>query len=394
MTTPRKPKPRTSMTNGVIRRGGTWSYVLYTPNTDADGNRLGGKGRTQWVGGHATRQDAQAAKRKAEQDRAEGVQVERTPDTLRRFVEADWLPAVATHVKPTTASSYRQSIRHALDILGDKQVQALTPRDVQGMVTTLLDAGRTSRTVAKTLTVLRIAMKHAVMLRLIPRDPTTGVRKPRVEPTPREAMPLVDAVAVDTASRDTTWSAFARLALFTGCRRGENLALRWDDVDLDSPTPTVHIRRNVVDVDGQRIEQTPKNGDGRAVTIDAGTVTVLRAHKARQNEQRLRLGADWNTLDYVTCLGDGRPPMPHSATQAWSRLCRAAGVAHWRLHDARHAHATTLLESGEPLHVVADRLGHRDAMVTATIYGHVTVRQHAGAADVFAAAVQAATAAP
>jgi len=393
MSTPRKPKPRSKMTNGVMRRGGTWSYVLYTPNVDDEGNRIGGKGRTTWVGGYATRDAAIDAKRKAEQDRADGVQVERTADTLRTYVESDWLPAVATHVKATTHATYRQNIAHALDKLGDTRLQAITPTDVQRMVTGMLADGRSPRTTGKTLTVLRIALKHAVVLRLIPRDPTAGVRKPRVEHTPREAMPLADVVAVDAASRDTTWSAFVRLALFTGCRRGENLALRWEDVDLDSPTPTVRIRRNVVDVEGKRVEQTPKNGDGRVVSIDAGTVAVLRAHKARQNANRLRLGTDWNALDYVTCLADGTPPMPHSATQAWSRLCRAAGVTTWRLHDARHAHATTLLESGEPLHVVADRLGHRDASVTATIYAHVTVRQHAGAADVFAAAVEAATAA-
>jgi integrase len=381
------------MTNGVMRRGATWSYTLYTPNLDADGKPLGGKGRTTWVGGFATKEAAQIAKREAQNSKDKGEAVEPIRQSLREYVEQSWLPAVAANVKPTSASSYRQSIAHALTVIGDKKIQRLTPTDVQGMVTKLLADGRTPRTVGKTLTVLRIAMKHAVTLRVIPRDPTTGIQKPLVETVRRRTMTMAEVAAIDAASRDTTWSAFVRLALYTGCRRGENLALTWKDCELDGDNPTITIRRNVVDVDGKRIEQTPKNGKEREVTIDTETVSILRAHKASQNAARLRLGSDWNALDLVTCLADGSPPMPHSATQAWSRLCKTAKIEHHNLHNARHTHATTLLEADVPLHVVADRLGHLDAMVTATIYAHVTTARRASTAEVFAAAVDTATAA-
>ena len=383
-------KSRTKMTGGIIRRGSTWSYTIYTPNVDADGNRSGGKGSTRWVGGFASREEAGKAKRDAQLAQDRGVEVRRRSDTVREFIEQDWLAAVAAHVKPTTLVTYRQTISHALPFIGTKRLQAVGPQDIQRVITGMLADGRSPRTTGKTLTVLRIAFKHAVRLKLISSDPTAGARKPRVDPVHRDVMSMSDIAAVDVAARDTTWSAFVRLALYTGCRRGENLGIRWEDVDLESSAPHVRIRRNVVDAGGRRIEQSPKNGEGRVVSIDAGTVSVLRAHRARQNQQRLRLGKDWNALDYVTCLEDGTPPMPHSATQAWSRLCKAAGLSRWRLHDARHAHATTLLEAGEPLHVVAARLGHRDASVTATVYAHVTVRQHAGAADIFAASVAAA----
>ena len=65
-----------------------------------------------------------------------------------------------------------------------------------------------------------------------------------------------------------------------------------------------------------------------------------------------------------------------------------AGLRVIRLHDLRHLHATELLRLGEPLHVVANRLGHKDAMVTATVYAHVTDEQAESASDTFAKGVR------
>ena len=86
---------------------------------------------------------------------------------------------------------------------------------------------------------------------------------------------------------------------------------------------------------------------------------------------------------------DGLPVDLHTPTHVFTKLSKRAGLRPIRLHDLRHLHATELLRLGEPLHVVAQRLGHRDAMVTATVYAHVTDQQAETASGRFANAFNA-----
>ena len=126
------------------------------------------------------------------------------------------------------------------------------------------------------------------------------------------------------------------------------------------------------------------------VTLDAAAVLVLRAHRKNQAQARLEVGpyrkgdADCR----ITVKGDGSDAAPKSVSQHWARLRNRQGVpSQVRLHDSRHTHATLLLEAGEPLHVVADRLGHKDASVTSTVYAHVLRGQQDQAVARFAEAV-------
>jgi integrase len=99
---------------------------------------------------------------------------------------------------------------------------------------------------------------------------------------------------------------------------------------------------------------------------------------------QLRLASRvWDPADYVFCNIDGSPLHPRTPHRIWQRIVAASGVKYLKPLAQRHTHATLLLEEGVPLHVVAKRLGHRDAMVTATIYAHVTPKQEDAAAGVY-----------
>ncbi|MDC3376851.1 site-specific integrase [Candidatus Nanopelagicales bacterium] len=233
-----------------------------------------------------------------------------------------------------------------------------------------------------------MALDHAMNVgNLIADNPAKRVKKPRsTEPKPRRILEREEIRQLLLAVEDSEWEAFYRLALFTGARRGELLALRWPDIDFEKEILT--IRRNIVQVKGKPMETSPKNGQTRQVKLDSGTIALLRRAKSRQSQQRLALGEHWKgNDDFITTKADGSALNPHSATQHWSRLARRLGITHVRLHDARHTHATLLLAAGEQLHVVADRLGHIDAMVTSTVYAHVLRDQVDEAAKVFADAV-------
>nr|WP_231329739.1 site-specific integrase [Actinomadura graeca] len=159
-------------------------------------------------------------------------------------------------------------------------------------------------------------------------------------------------------------SAFFHLAAYTGARRGELLNLRWPDVDLDGAS--VHIRGSVGFVAGERIEGTTKSGRSRVVSIDPGTVDVLKAHRKRQFADKLKAGEFWKGKEdgHVFTTGWGEPIHPDTVSSLMATLIKehnaAGGVVplpHARLHDLRHVHATTLLLAGVAVHVVAARLG-------------------------------------
>ena len=129
-----------------------------------------------------------------------------------------------------------------------------------------------------------------------------------------------------------------------------------------------------------------KNGQ-RRVALDPQTVELFKAHRRKQFEERIALGSSWTDTGYVFVREDGLPIDVHTPTHLFRKILKLAGLKIIRLHDLRHLHATELLRLGEPLHVVAHRLGHRDAMVTATIYAHVTDQQIETASERFALAM-------
>jgi integrase len=193
--------------------------------------------------------------------------------------------------------------------------------------------------------------------------------------------------------------AFYHLAAYTGARRGELLNLRWHDVDLASAE--INISGSTAVIGGTRIEATTKSGRSRTISIDAGTVEVLKEHRSLQAEERLLAGPGWRASDdYVFTTGWGAPVHPDTVSSLVADLIKAHNATiresgsgemlpRARLHDLRHLHATTLLLAGVPVHVVAARLGHADPSVTLRVYAHVIRDQVAQAADIFARSIQA-----
>jgi integrase len=161
------------------------------------------------------------------------------------------------------------------------------------------------------------------------------------------------------------------LAATTGMRRGEILGLRWRDVDLDLARLTVV--QTLTSVNYKLYFGQPKTNRGRrSIPLDPTTVMFLRQHRARQNANRLVMGADWTYLDLVMTKPDGTPVHPDTVSDTFDRRVRACGLRKIRLHDLRHTYATLALGSGVPVKVVSEVLGHSSSAFTMDIYGHVT----------------------
>jgi integrase len=126
----------------------------------------------------------------------------------------------------------------------------------------------------------------------------------------------------------------------------------------------------------------------RRVILDSETIDLFNSHRKRQLQERILIGEHWQDGDFVFTQENGLPLDPGTPSHLFGKMIKKAGLRNIRLHDLRHLHATELLRLGEPLHVVAQRLGHRDAMVTATIYAHVSNEQDETASQKFANATK------
>jgi integrase len=306
-----------------------------------------------------------------------------------------WITEVhASQLKKTALARYTVVIENYLiPELGAIKLQDLRPSHVQGFYTHLLTTPRekgkplSPRTVSLIGTVLKTAIKYAVDVDgVLSVNPVTKVPLPKGKGTTPTPWSIEELNTFLDVARSHRLFFFFRLSAFTGARRGELLALRWSDFDGSSIT----ISKNRGSVNGEVIEQNSTKGGTngqRPVMLDKETVELFNAHRRRQLEERFALGENWNDTGYVFVQEDGLPIYPNTTSHVFTKLSKKAGVRPIRLQDLRHLHATELLRLGEPLHVVANRLGHRDAMVTATIYAHVSDQQAETASSRFANAV-------
>lgn len=315
----------------------------------------------------------------------------------------EWLDG--QRLAPGTLASYRKNVRlHILPRLGATPMDRLTGTAVDAWMRTLEASGRADgrgglspRTVRYVYTILRSALADAVKHGRLAVNPTDR----STPPSPSQARPPeMHAWTAPELARFLRWAddhdsdmAMAwRLLAFTGMRRGEALALRWRDVDLDAGRVAVRRSVGVVKDKGkgeQLVEGTTKTGQSRVVDLDAGTVAALRAYRAVRGSVALDLVRD--TALVLGALGGSHRHPERFSRQFVAHVVqarRALGVEQLpviRLHDLRHTPATLLLAAGEPVKVVSERLGHANATITLTVYQHVHPGMGRQAADRFAA---------
>ena len=163
--------------------------------------------------------------------------------------------------------------------------------------------------------------------------------------------------------------ALLTLALRTGMRQGELAALRWDDVDL-TDKPSITVWRSADTRTKTRVSTT-KTGKERKVHIGPRTVEVLKAHRARQLEERMS-ASYWADPGVVFPNMKGKIRRRDSVVRSLRRTLKEAGLpVDVRFHDLRHTAGTLALRQGVPLHTVSKMLGHSDPAMTLRRYAHV-----------------------
>ena len=373
---------------GHITKRGKNSYSIKV-SLGKDSNT--GKYRQQWISVKGTKKDAEKRLSELLHQLDNGTFLKPAKTTFGEYLEKWLMDYVRANLAPRTAEGYESIIRcHIVPAMGSIPLSQLKPEHLQRYYSEKLLGGRydgkgglSRTTVSHHHTCLHRALKMALRWGLIKRNPADAITPPRPQRSEMHTLNEDDLGTFLEAAKETPYYALFYLALFTGMRRSELLALRWSDVDLllcnVYVTRSLHHLRN-----GEIVFSAPKTARGRRmVPLSPSTAILLREHREKQATERIMLGKPLEEDDPIFCDHEGNPLLPGTISHAWTKLMKRIGLEGIRLHDARHSHASFMLKQGVHPKVVQERLGHATISTTLDLYSHVSPGLQQAAAEGF-----------
>ncbi|MGY1761649.1 tyrosine-type recombinase/integrase [Geodermatophilus sp. SYSU D00779] len=319
---------------------------------------------------------------------ADGQPARDRRQTVATFAQ-HWIDTTlqASERKQTTKVMYAGVARtHILPSpIGRLTLDRVRPSHVEGWVVELRGKGLAESTVRSAYTILGAVLHTAVRDGALASNPAAVIRRPKV--TSREAAHLTTAQVADLlrAAEDTRYAPLFALLVHTGLRRGEALALRWADVDLEKGL--LRVRGTLARVQRRLVVTEPKTARSkRFVPLSAPAERLLHDVRGSQDDERRRAGSVWQETGFVFTTVTGEPCDPRNALRALKVAAERAGLPHVGLHTLRHSAASVMLSSGVPLKVVSEILGHSSIAITGDVYGHVAPDVARGAMDILGAA--------
>jgi integrase len=338
-----------------------------------------------------TLKDAKAARARLVTEAVDGRVVAHSSATFGALLDR-WLEHVQTLDRsPTTIRGYQSAVEvHLKPALGSKPVGKITTLDLDRLYQRL-GATRQAATTRKVHQAARSALTQAVRWRLVGRNVALDASAPPIRRAPATAISLDDLHRLIDAA-DSEFQTLLVLAATTGMRRGELCGLVWEALELPEERPgAVEVRQVVIHGldDRALVRASTKTGRTRRISLDEGTVALLREHRSRCEESLRECGGEsLGPFVFAPEPGNYRPYQPHSISRRFTRLCARVGIERVTLHQAtRHFAATQLIAAGVDIRTVAGRLGHSRASVTLDVYSHLLAERDEDAAGVLGAIV-------
>lgn len=316
--------------------------------------------------------------------------------TVRSFGE-EWIRRLRDDEKrkPATVANYEWVLtKYVYDVIGTVRITSLTPAHVRKVMNTTAGLTRkrqdgtvaalSARTVQLTRSVLRAMLAEAQRDELIHRNVAALVKGPTVTRAEVEPWTSQEVDAFLKVAKDHRLGALFSVGVALGMRKGELLALHWNDIDLNDRT--LRVSKTVQRLGSQGlVTGTPKTmRSRRTIPLPSQVVKTLRDHREAQEKERLAAGAAWQDTGLVFASRSGTLLDPKHVNRILDSLAEQAGVRRIRFHDLRHTCATLLLGQGVAPRTVMEVLGHSQMSITTDLYGHVmptTLRAAAQAMD-------------
>lgn len=342
------------------RKDGLWQGSLSVKHPDGRSKRI-----------YVYAKTASECKRKLKEKQQEldrGLDLFADNPTVEGYLTT-WLTyTVKPESSAKTYESYEETIRNRITpYIGAVKLKALKPEHIQRMVTQLQEKDYSQRTVQYSVGVLSRALNKAVLYGHIATNPASHIH-PRVEKRQIEPMTPEQATAFLAAVDGHRLAPLYRVALSLGLRRGEIVALRWTDVDLNGKTLKVKKAKTAAGV--------------RTIPLPDKLADVLRDHWDYQQQERLMTGVEWKEHGLVFPSEVGTPMGARNLVRHFKSVLKRAGIPETiRFHDLRHSCATFLIVQGVHMKTVSEILGHASIGITMDVYGHVSADTQRTALD-------------
>lgn len=354
-----------------------------------------GRRRIKYQTVKGTRREAEKELRRLLREVDTGDYAEPSSATVKNLLDR-WVAHMRSQVSPKTLERYGQLIdNNIMPVLGHQKLDQLRPHHIDAAWTKLLESGRSDgkgglspQTVKHCHRVFKQAIAQAVRWQIISRNPADAVDPPRVTRVPLTVLDMEQTAILLDAIRLTRFYMPVLIAVTTGLRRGEALALRWKDIDLDAGHLSV-IRSLEQTKAGLRFKE-PKSKRTRQVTLTSLLATNLRCHRVEQAQTLLKLGVRQTGNTLVCCRFDGAAMNPAKLSASFPTVIKNAGLPPVTFQGLRHTHASHLLAGGVHMKVASERLGHSSIGITMDLYSHLLPGLQEEAAEKVDNALQAA----
>ncbi|MGN0378793.1 MAG: tyrosine-type recombinase/integrase [Butyrivibrio sp.] len=316
-----------------------------------------------------------------------------------------WLQEYANvQLEKTTVAFYESMLNiHILPVIGHLKLARIQPSHLNKLYIDMLThrndgktGGYSPTTIKRVHATICSIMSTAMQWNVILNNPCERVRPPKQVRTPKDVQFFTieqTAAFLDELEREATsgtiklqHNIFLQLAIFCGMRRGEAIALTWQDIDFSKNT--VSISKSTAIVHGKPITKAPKNESSvRTIAVPDHIMKMLRRYRIEYNTYRLSIGSQWSGNDYVFIQWNGAQMYPSTPYFIFKKIISRYNAEHEEhlpeipLHGLRHTSATLLISQNVDVRTVSNRLGHAQTSTTMNIYSHSLQKKDTAAAN-------------
>ena len=351
-----------------------WQFVMDAGIDPKTGKRQQAKRR-----GFKTKKDAQLAAAKLEQELANGMSLNNNNLTYKDVFD-QWFSNHSTTIKISTKKSIESKFnKHILPRFGKLKMKEITRSYCQKMIN---EIAQSIASVNDIKIQANQVFKYALKMDIISKNPLEHVSIPKqqkeliseenkaVERIYWKKDEIKRFLAITKQELSFRDHVLFHLLIYTGARKGEVLALTWDDIDFEAGS--IRFAKTLFHNEGEFILQTSKTKESkRLISLDSKTIALLKKWRIRQIEANL---GNKNSSDnkMVFTREDGSPMRLAYPNEKLDIVIKKHNLHRITIHGLRHTHASLLFEAGASIKEVQERLGHSDIKMTMNIYTHVT----------------------
>lgn len=294
-----------------------------------------------------------------------------------------WYEDYAVHnLEAKTLARYEELLKfNILPAIGRLKLEQIKPMHLLDLYVAMTKdgarrdgkkGGYSPKTIQHVHRLIRAIFEKAVQWQIILINPASKIQPPKVDKKEisfydeEETMNLLKAIE----NEPIRYKTMVFIAIYTGMRRGEILALEWSDIDFERKL--ISVNKSVVYVSGKgRIEKGTKTvRSQRIIAMTDTLIEILKKYQIWQNKNKEVLGSKWQQSDLIFTRDDGQPLHPDTITNWFVKFIKKHNLSHITFHGLRHTSATLLLSSGVDIETVSRILGHSTSITTSAVYLH------------------------